>query len=354
MPKSKFTVYCEVDFLETLYDKIAQPLSDLIQSQGLQNRGLLYELVSLIHEHSQVVINLNDDELDRVINNRNEDYNPILIDFILDEKSTLINDALAFEQMETDENFFQKLNFPQALFFLSSSPEICHQLCEDYGYIFISKDEIDEKIPFLFNFDIQNLVRNQQPKSWAFLQKYRHPFNAMVIADNYILNRRYEENLFAILKNLMPQTLNNQVFHLTIIVNDEATVSNEERQSINEFLEEEFNYAINLTILKSSRLHDRNILTNYIWISSPYGFELFHNQNILENRETQVKMFPITYLKRDFKGFFSGNTSTDLKNTILETVDYLLNKSKEINENTINILPNTINVYGNKINRLLD
>jgi hypothetical protein len=155
------------------------------------------------------------------------------------------------------------------------------------------------------------------------------------------------------MRNLMPQILNNQVFHLTIIVKDDSTVSDGQRQSINEFLENEFDYKINLTILKSSRLHDRNILTNYIWISSAYGFELFNNGNVLENRQTQVTMFPMTYLKRNFEGFFSDNTSIDLKNTILETVDYLLNKSKDINTKTVDILE-TINVYGNKINRLLE
>ena len=347
----KFTIYCEMDFLETLYDKTEMRFSDLLNQAGdVHNLASLYEL---IHRNNTLLIDLDDEALDYITDENNEAFNPMIAGLLQDETCEFYNAPEVFEQMKTDEAFFKSLNFPQALFFLASPPETCHQLCEDYGYIFISKDEIDEKIPFLFNFDIQNLVRNQQPRSWAFLQKYQHPFNAMIIADNHILNRRYDENLFAIMKNLMPQTLNNQVFHLTIIVKDDSTVSDGQRQSINEFLENEFNYEINLTILKSSRLHDRNILTNYIWISSPYGFELFHNKNILENRETQVKMFPITYLKRNFEGFFSDNTSIDLKNTILETVDYLLNKSKDISINTIDIPPNTINVYGNKINRLL-
>lgn len=350
MEKPKFIIYCQVEFLETLYDKIDKPLSELLeQSIDIEMINYYHQLVNLIHKQSMVVIDLNDEMLDKVIENKSEDYNPILTSLLKDEKFDFFNDSSAFEQIE--HNSF---NFPHALYFLSKTPSECKNLCENHGFIFISKDEIDEKIQFLFNFDIQNIVHNQQPNGWHFLERYGHSFNSMIIADNYILNRRYDENLFALMRNLMPQTLNNQDFHLTIIVKDDSTVSENQRQRINDFLESEFNYTINLTILKSSRLHDRNILTNYIWISSAYGFELFNNGNVLENRQTQVTMFPMTYLKPDFKSFFDINNQSDLKNTILETFDYLVNQSREINNNTINIPPHTINVYGDKTNRLLE
>jgi hypothetical protein len=349
---SKFIIYCEIAFLEELYDKIEQPLADLLsQSQNIHNISSLYEL---IHEHSDLLIDLDGDEfINRATNKTHEYFNPNLKKLFKDGQINAIPDPRTFKQMDSDGNFFTTINFPQALFFLSKTPNECKKLCEDYGYIFISKDEIDDKIPFLFNFDIQNIIRNQQPKSWEFLKNYQHPFNAMVIADNYILNRRYDENLFAVLRNLMPETLNNQPFHLTIIVKDDSVVSDGQRKSINNFLDNEFDYEINLTILKTSNIHDRNILTNYIWISSAYGFELFNNRNVLENRQTQVKMFPITYLKSDFKSFFDVNTQSDLKNTIFETVEYLRNQSKGINKNTVDILEIT-NVYGDKVNRLLE
>jgi len=349
---SKFTIYCEIAFLEKLYDEIEQPLADLLsQSQSVHNICSLYEL---IHEHSDLLIDIDDKEfINRATNKTHEHFNPNLKKLFKDGQIKAFLYPDIFERIQNEADYFVTTKDYQALYFLSKTPTQCAELCNNHGYIFISKDEIDDKIPFLFNFDVQNIVKNKQPNSWNFLQRYRHPFNAMVIADNYILNRRYDENLFAVLQNLMPQTLNNQLFHLTIIVDIGANISKVQRQSINDFLENGFDYEINLTILKTSSIHDRNILTNYIWISSPYGFELFNNGNVLENRQTQVKMFPITYLKSDFKSFFDIKNQPDFKNTIFETVDYLRNQAKDINDKTIDILETT-NVYGNKNNRLLE
>ena len=120
------------------------------------------------------------------------------------------------------------------------------------------------------------------------------------------------------------------MFHLTVIVHKDTNVSSNKKEQIRIFLDD-FDYEIKLTILKTDKIHDRNILTNYMWINSGYGFELFDKGNVF--KETQLLLFPITYLKTDFRSWIN-KAETDLKNTVLETVTHLLKTYKDINEKT--------------------
>jgi hypothetical protein len=351
MLSPKFIVYCEIGFLEEVYSKIDEPINDFLErTYKMNNRASLYRL---LHEHSELVLNLDDAEL-----KERAETDPNLKKILLkSEIGGVFPYPLPFAQLRDEEQkdgFFQQLSYPQALFFLECSPEEAAQIEADYGYICVSDREIDQKIPALFNFHIVSLSRGLLPNSWNFLEKYRLPCNSIVIADNYIVKKGEEldENLFEILRRLMPKSLNKNEFHLTLIVAEDANVG-AVYETLQNFFRDTFEYpmGVNLTILKTSKLHNRDILTAYFWINSDYGFTVFKKEDVVEGRETQIKVYPLTYIKPNHIGY-DVSEKVEFEATVLQAVEVLRKKYVAINRYTKNI-GTQIYVYGKPINRLL-
>ncbi|RLD79805.1 MAG: hypothetical protein DRJ10_08295, partial [Bacteroidetes bacterium] len=118
-------------------------------------------------------------------------------------------------------------------------------------------------------------------------------------------------------------------------------------------LKELFDYEIELTILRASKtkLHDRNIITNYAWINSGYGFSLFNNNQI--KQDTHLSFYPITYLQQKHIGYNEQIETEEKLNNVLEIYSFLQKQFSRINDKTIN-LGITKYVEGSKQNRLLN
>jgi hypothetical protein len=146
--------------------------------------------------------------------------------------------------------------------------------------------------------------------SWNDLQRFKHPFNAMVIIDNYLL--KDEKDLITIvslLKPLVPDQLNQQDtdFHLTLISYEVQIRTDKFNDLRCKSIEEKINsllilpYKIKVSIINHNvmdRNHDRNILTNYVWLHSGHSFDYF--------KESDVHKIPISGTKKTTTLFVNG------------------------------------------------
>jgi hypothetical protein len=317
------TVYCSVEFLETLYSKIESPISEWIENDGIDNLKNLYEL---IHNNSKIV-------LDKDIDTRNPNF-----------KRLYKKDKIP----KTDPEVFNKIRNLNADFAVNLdarsilltdfSDEIASSIKEQFGMMAFTSTGIEDT-GILFTYGLEPFVKGNE-RSWSLIKKYEHPFNSLVLSDGYILSsKEARANLKALLKSILPSRLK-ITFDLTIIFqrNEKglpAANLTPTFEEIIDHLSQEFKYPINLTLLESEE-HDRNFITNYFWFSSGHGFELIRDEKT--NKNTHVTVFPIC-------------NKILLKSGYFET---LRERFRNLNLNTNAQSGLYTKVLGNRRNRLLE
>ncbi|MDR1919959.1 MAG: hypothetical protein LBQ65_09990 [Tannerellaceae bacterium] len=282
------TLYCELDFLlQLLNNKPAYQPSELEESRELA----IWKNYVRLFLHNACIFMDAGKEAFYELSKTNKFFTTLLKHFISNQIDLRF---YHFEEMEAGaEAFFNEVN-PHALFFMGST-ERCKELAEDYGMIFVSNELRDDFAECIFGYEIDYVSINKKESSlrnWDFIARYRHPCNSLIIADNYILadNKKMKNNLLKLIDKLLPEKLERS-FQLTII-----TGSGRDHLSIEgryKFLAEQVHklrdYRIELKIVaKSTDNHDRNILTNYLWINSGFGFTIFKGPHISANTHFSI------------------------------------------------------------------
>jgi hypothetical protein len=318
--------------LDEVHSQIKKPLLDFLADESVSIWANLYKL---LHEHSLLFVDRTDDELLELVKK-----NPIINKLFKDGRIKTNKDS--FAKFGKEDAILQEIH-PQTLFFLDKTPDECKNLEEDFGLLFISKTELVQKAAWLFSWAVRNIQKSETIyKDWTFLQAFKHPCNSLVIADNYVLNKentKNEENLVEVIKALLPKKLNKQVFHLTIIAHSkeiDSTLLEKHYKFLNEKLSDRitFNYKIELTILLTSTVHDRNIVTNYAWFNSGFGFTIFKNKLITEN--TQIICLPFSYLNSTYKPYKDINAANNAINyesfsSVYDIIENLRKQYQNIN-----------------------
>jgi hypothetical protein len=207
---------------------------------------------------------------------------------------------------------------------------------EEFGCFVTNSSNLDN-VEWLFqDMDIR---MDETQKDWSILKKIKHPCNALIITDNYLLSKETGyENVISILESLMPESLNNDfLFHITIIGYDARNCQRIEAEHarLTSHFQNRYPYEINLTIIREDH-HDRCIFTNYYRIVSPKGFGLFKAKRISKDDETTIAGKPVTHF-----GSFS-TTESNIKKELA--------KCQRISRTER--MPDRF--AGNKINRLLN
>jgi hypothetical protein len=207
--------------------------------------------------------------------------------------------------------------------------------------------------------------------SWEKIADFKHPFNSLLIIDNYLLddNIEIENNLFPLLDNFLPIKLESSEFHLTIVTTiknnkSDANKSKKELEKwrssilnkIKEIRDYKFDISISIILTGPEHNHDRNILTNYFWIHSGHSFTYFGNNGQVK-KNTNLMIFPIFCQipkKQDYKGLdniLEGNSILESYLNHRKQMFSIVNKSKnkELPNNTGWILYQYV---GEKKNRL--
>lgn len=339
-------LYCSTEFILELLNKH----NSIISNNSLKGDNIYTKIIYLIIDHSNLQIDYNEEVFHDVAKE-----NKFLINLIKlwargnRELNFSPND---FKDMVEKENYFE--DKVTDIFLLDTDNEFTDKIRNDYGIAAANINTIKD-ISFLFNNFFYFINSKSKIKSWDFIKNNKHQFNSIVIADNYILKKLYNENLYKLLDNLLPEHLK-QVLDLTLII-EKDTVDSKSLEKKHEEVKNEINklrnYDINLTILRVSKdkLHDRNIITNYIWINSGYGFTLFKDKITL--KPTNIFVFPIINSKE--QGINNPKNSYDsLISQYKELNKDASNTEKETDANG-NIIKIELKYFsGNKKNRLLN
>lgn len=288
--------------------------------------------------------------------------NPLL-EMLLESSVPVLNPN--FQQEMHEETFYEKGD--SKLFFNEDTQN--NQWEADFGCIFINSQQL-QKAHFLFN---SHLIPFTKPlpryDSWGFMEQLRHPCNALIVTDNYLFAkesivqnyRQLDENLLALLSELMPKSLKIP-FHLTIIgshIKDSLTElyikNNLEtlHNYIAEQLKKHFSYPIHLNIFIAP-FHDRNILTNYAWINSGNSFTYFKKRVLHSN--TSLIFLPVTQLNSTYNPFYHPSEQTEKSVSVKEVWRNLRSVCKEFANATPNENKDSKFKYrsSNYLNRLLN
>ena len=170
------------------------------------------------------------------------------------------------------------------------------------------KENLIEKSRFLFASESipigDEANKTNTLKSWDEFKRFRHPFNSLIIIDNYYLdNEKDITKIVLLLKALLPGEISdgNTELDLTLVIYDNEIKTEESFEVKRKEFETKINsrlslpYKIKTLIIRlSSKLqnHDRNILTNYLWFHSGHSIDYFKvasNVNYQNNTQSNVK-----------------------------------------------------------------
>ena len=162
-----------------------------------------------------------------------------------------------------------------------------------HGILAVSNEDYLSKVSYFK--DSGAALQKKSNCSWReLLSVAKHLFNALVIVDNWIFSDKTDINLLQILETLLPYEIDIP-FHLTIITSNEKIWSDSELQkkrkavvSCVEKIRPDLVYRILIEVfaISKSEIHDRTIITNYMWIGSGSGFDILQNNK--QTRQTEA------------------------------------------------------------------
>lgn len=281
--KSKKSIYCQVQFLESLQkdNKFVTNLKDNVDFFDIVRDSIIY-------------FDKSEDEIKS--HSRSNPYISRLIKMDVNGECNIdwLDDELKIEDYinsykETDGT----LDYSPILFIyqVKKQQKSCNNLCykyrTQYGLMVYDQDCYQE-IGIAFK-DSGYAVKRNSIEGWKkSLEQKNITGNALVIIDDYLLNNidLYDNNLYEILDVLLPWTI--QIpFYLTFFTKksslDIVLQLKRIEKKIKELRPKYFNEGsdlyglIKINIIEDGRniFHDRVILTNYCWISCGSGFDLY-------------------------------------------------------------------------------
>lgn len=252
------------------------------------NSRIIISLMDLLYRKSKLVIDISKEEMVRLSDNTFYKY---LIKQSMSGGSEICDSG--FDETIASECF---TDYPCAIYLLDKSLNECLNLEARFGQLFLCKENLFEKIRFLFSLDVIPVGANAEItktlRNWGDFSRYKHPCNSMVFIDNRFWNNSYDVGKLApFLKSILPNEISdkNTDFHLTIITYEENVQSESSKKTQVKKFEEELNdhlnlpYKIQVSIIRHNVLgknHDRNIITNYVWFHSGHTLDYFKEERV--------------------------------------------------------------------------
>jgi hypothetical protein len=343
---ARLPVYCSVGFLSALYAYVDRPLVDWLEDDESDNLKKLYKL---IHKEAEIFL---DAPISEFLSTSSPKYNPHFKKLLKQGNVPAIVTE-DFEKIHTgNEVFFAEQLSPYAILFTNQTEADAEALEQNFGVMVFTPSEIS-KTGFLFQNQLELFVKGKK-KTWDFINAFQHPFNAMVISDAYLLAKSgSRKNLEALLLHWLPKKLSIP-FDLTIISDRDSKTGlpsdiDKMKNELTALLEQHFPYKVNISII-IAKIHDRNLITNYLWCSSGYGFELIDNGESC--RDTHMTIVPVTHIASDKSSYKSKSTEPVNKNSAMDLYTSLRDQFKNVNKKTPQALGLLTYTAGSKKNRL--
>lgn len=248
----------------------------------------------------------------------------------------------ASTQAEKDVDFY--IGQPESVttsYLLTKKSAICQHFRKSYGVNVLSPEcwtsnESAKENSFYFR-DCGSIIDKRDRLSWSSIFRSEYQLsncNSMLIVDNYI-EKNLERNLLAILDALLPESLYEIEFHLTILTqrNDKRNTESyqEEYDKICKFVKlkrPKLNCQVELYVTtEKSGFHDRSIITNNAKIDSGAGFSLLNGSGNVQNN-TQIEIVhPYLQSYSDSCDLAYENSINDIRAKIDEIDDATRRKS---------------------------
>lgn len=262
----KIRSYCEVGFLNSLFNEIVHPTDEKFQK--------IYEYFLLFKDRCQLII----DSYEELLKCLDNPYIKSIIKHSNTGGSEIVKHRRFFEDLDVDfDETVRKGDLVNPLFFFARPKT--HM--RNYGVEMTSYGHHLNTIykvalnTFSLNVSRTRKLSNQL-ETWEDLLGELPACNSLVIADNYLLHdENYDRSLFAILNIILPSELEIP-FDLTIIAKRDMLYYERKVQLIQDFVEK-LPITVNITITQFN-YHDRALITNYAYIQSGHSFSFFNKK----------------------------------------------------------------------------
>ena len=187
----------------------------------------------------------------------------------------------------------------------------------------------------------KSISKKETKFSWANLLDNHPPLNSLIIADPYLMKDSYfDKNLFPILDKLIPNKNFEETFHITLITGSQANVSpnliNEKYENIKNFIGTKISdFKLGFYVVPGNIMHDRILITNYFYIASGIGFNLFKRDGTIKSDTVLT-----------WSAICTSDNSQTYKKELLKLHGYV--------SKCHNNFPSTPQIIGDKHNRLLN
>ena len=294
MERYRKTIYYDWDFLESYISMVGEetPDIDMPLCENIKVAECVREL--LFSSDVKLFINASrekfDEELKDIEKKRKNaakkgrdviltPFEKLLHQIDLNQQNNLLH--VHFNSSDIDfENLSQKKEFLNAMFFTSSTKEVCQKAMDDYGVIVICAENIND-----FNYFLNGngtAIRKKETNKWSCCLATEKPVpcNSLVIIDNYILSKTdlIKENLMDILDTLIPSRLTSKINFQIMIFTFSLNNATKRLQDVTEILKSlrpEITFDVAIVKSSSDNFHDRYIISNNILVSCGGGFDLF-------------------------------------------------------------------------------
>lgn len=244
-------------------------------------------LEKILTDFCEIYIDINDDEIDIL-----KDENPILKSFMKRDIGTIHSAKNDFDNINKN-NFNPYLNDILVLDEKINTEAIRN----DFGILAIKINEVDYLVglDYQFGYSFEKGSKNIF-NSWGevFNLKSPEPLNSAIVIDNFLwknlddFHNENLENLYDIFNYLIPKTLKIP-FHISIIIsNNKSLITKKFTEKLSKIVKNlKASTGVDIEISLSTHtdtvkddLHERVIITNYHYIYSDKGFNVFKDKKI--------------------------------------------------------------------------
>ena len=259
-------IYCEVDFLKKFFSLFA------IAQNNFEKTLSWLELYKFIY-YSPIYINKPKGELGRDIKNDER-----LLKLFKSGAITYVSNYPNFNSLDTISFDKQMKN---SVFFSSASKEKRDFNSSLYGVLILGEEDI-----FSFSFYIKEkkypILKNQRISWSEIIPACFNVSNSLIIADKYLLKdtATIEENLIQLLDKLLPKHLP-YCYPIIIYTFDLGNQGKKKFGYLKNRIKEirsNLDFCLSIYMIRKNDIHDRNIITNNIYIECGGGFDLIKRE----------------------------------------------------------------------------
>lgn len=280
------TVFCQMEFMNKFLNNIKFSFDNvLLEDENLGN--ILSATYKLIYGRTNLHLDIHDSVLLDI-------ENP-MIKKLVKSPTTLIKCNPNLQKEFNDTSFWE--NTDDELFLLDDNEPLAETIEKDWGLMVLTPGKIKSKGRSLTARPPLFITQSDEKFSFDRLMFAKHIFHKVVLVDNYFNanERDIKNNIIPLLKTISSGAPKKRPLKLTVITTDDNITDIHKilvRNLSNQFPR------IEVTVAKTQTLrnHDRHLITNQLWITSGFGFNILsynnHKKCLTVVRDTTIVVYP--------------------------------------------------------------